>query len=102
MMKYWMTTPMTLDAVQYSASPLGRENEKNAIIRGINQSIMTWLPLWRGSVDGVIIIFCWIQVDTNTNTGIIRLVGSGSAKSSQRKPEFSGAAEYIGNAGIHR
>lgn len=39
------------------------------------------------------VIFCWIQVVTKTSTGIIRLVGSDWARSSQRKFEFNGAAE---------
>ena len=31
---------MRLDVIQYTARPLGSVNEKNAIIRGINQSII--------------------------------------------------------------
>jgi hypothetical protein len=90
-MKYWIPIPIRLDTIQYSDSPLGRVNEKKAIIRGISQSIITWLVLCLGSVEGVIVSFCCTQVDTNTNKGMIMLVGSGSAKSSQRKFDWSGA-----------
>jgi len=75
-------------------------NEKNAIISGMSQSIMAWLPAWRGSVDGCMVIFCWIQVETKTSTGMTRLVGSAWARSNQRKFEFKGAAAWIGAKGI--
>ena len=39
-MKYWIAIPIKLDVVQYSARPLGKVKEKNAIITGINQSII--------------------------------------------------------------
>jgi hypothetical protein len=83
---------MTLDAIQYRARPLGRVKVKKAIIRGISQSIIIWLLLCRGSADGVIVIFCWSQVDTKTRTGKTSFDGSGSAKSSQRNSGFNGAA----------
>jgi hypothetical protein len=68
-------------------------NEKNAIINGINQSIMAWLPDCLGSLDGCMVIFCCTQVVAKTSNGIIMFVGSDCARSSQRKLEFSGAAE---------
>ena len=34
---------MTFDAIQYKDSPLGRVNEKKAIINGISHSIIIWL-----------------------------------------------------------
>jgi len=37
------------------------------------------------------VIFCWTQVLTNTITGIRKLVGSGSAKSSHKKLGSNGA-----------
>jgi hypothetical protein len=37
---------------------------------------------------------------TKTNTGIIRFVGSDWARSSHRKFEFKGAAEYMDDNGI--
>ena len=77
--------PITLDVIQYSDRPLGSVYEKNAIISGINQSIIAWLPACRGSGFGCIVIFCWTQVDANTSTGKINLLGSDSARSSQRK-----------------
>ncbi len=95
-----MPIPITLDVIQYRARPLGSVNEKNAIIRGINQSIMAWLPDCLGSVDGCMVIFCWTQVDAKTSTGMIRLVGSDFARSSQRKPESMGAEAKMGAMGI--
>jgi len=59
---------------------------------GIIQSIMVWLPICLGSVAGVMVIFCWTQLETNTKTGMITLVGSGSAKSSHKNSGFRGAA----------
>ena len=95
-----MAMPITLDVIQYRDRPLGSVNEKNAIIRGISQSIIAWLPDCRGSVDGCMVIFCWTQVDTNTSTGKISLVGSDSARSSHRKRESKGAAENMAADGI--
>ena len=92
-MKYWIAIPIKLDVVQYSAKPLGKVKEKNAIITGISQSIIAWVPACLGSVEGCMVIFCWIQVVAKTSTGIITLVGSDWARSSQRKLEFNGAAE---------
>jgi len=89
-----------LEVIQYKERPLGRVYEKNAIIKGINQSIIAWFPACLGSVDGVMVIFCCTQVDTKTKIGMIRLDGSGSARSSQRKPESSGAAVNMGATGI--
>lgn len=99
-MKYCIPMPITLDAIQYSDRPLGRVKEKKAIISGISQSIIVWLVDCRGSVDGVMVIFCWSQVETNTSTGITTLDGSGSDRSIHRKLALNGAAVYIGNTGI--
>jgi hypothetical protein len=49
---------MRFEVIQYRARPLGSVNEKNAIISGINQSIMAWLPDCLGSLDGCMVIFC--------------------------------------------
>ena len=100
-MKYWIPIPITFEATQYNDSPLGSVNEKNAIISGISHSIIIWLVDCRGSVDGVIVIFCWSQVETNTDTGIMTFVGSGSDRSIHRNAALNGAAVYIGNTGIH-
>ena len=91
--KYCMAIPMILEIIQYKANPLGKVKEKKAISSGIIHSIIVWLPCCRGSVDGVMVIFCWTQVEINTRIGIKILVGSGSAKSSHRKVEARGAAE---------
>ena len=95
-----MAMPIPLDVIQYRANPLGSVNEKNAIIRGINQSIIAWLPDCLGSVDGIIVIFCWTQVDAKTSTGMIMLLGSDLARSSHKNPESKGAAENMGATGI--
>ena len=91
--------------VQYSARPLGSVTEKNAIISGINQSIIAWLPACLGSVDGCMVIFCWTHVEAKTRAGMSALRGlplmdGFSARSIHRKPEFSGAAENMGTTGI--
>ena len=99
-MKYCMPMPITLDVVQYSDRPLGRVNEKNAIISGISQSIIAWFPDCRGSVDGCMVIFCWTQVEMKTSTGMISLVGSDSARSNHKKVEFKGAAVNTAVIGI--
>ena len=83
---------MTLEAIQYSDRPLGSVNEKNAIISGISHSIIIWFVDWRGSVDGVIVIFCCSQVETNTSTGMTTLLGSGSDRSIHRNDALRGAA----------
>ena len=83
---------MTFEAIQYRDSPLGRVNEKKAIISGISHSIIIWLVDWRGSVDGVMVIFCWSHVETKTRTGTTTLDGSGSDRSIQRKAALRGAA----------
>ncbi len=84
---------MTLETIQYRARPLGKDREKKAIISGIIHSIMAWLDCWRGSADGVMVNFCWTQVEANTNAGKMILLGSGSPKSIQRKVASRGAAE---------
>ena len=98
--KYWIAMPIKLDVTQYNARPLGSVNEKNAIIRGINQSIIAWLPDCLGSVDGCMVIFCWTQVDAKTRTGMMMFVGSDADRSSHRKFAFSGGAECTGATGI--
>ena len=90
---------MTFETIQYSASPLGKDREKKAINSGIIHSIMVWLPCCRGSVDGVMVIFCWIQVVTNTNTGIGKVSGSDSAKSNQRNWASKGTDEKVAEKG---
>ncbi len=83
---------MTLEAAQYSDRPLGNVKEKKAIISGISHSIIIWFVDWRGSVEGVMVIFCWSQVETKTSTGMTTLVGSGSDRSIHKKLAPSGAA----------
>ncbi len=100
-LKYCMATPITLDAIQYTERPLGKVKEKKAMSRGIIHSIMVWLDCCLGSSAGVMVIFCWTQLDTKTKTGMTILVGSGSAKSSHKKLAFRGAAAWIENQGIH-
>lgn len=83
---------MTLDAIQYNDSPLGNWREKKAIISGIIHSIMVWFDCCRGSADGMMVIFCWTQVDMNTNAGIMIGEGSGTDRSIHRKWGSMGAA----------
>ncbi len=56
------------------------------------------MPDCRGSVDGVMVIFCWTQVDAKTSTGIIGSLAF-LARSSHRKPESKGAAVKMGATG---
>ncbi len=90
---------MILETIQYRARPLGNCNEKKAIISGIIHSIMVWLPCWRGSVDGVMVIFCWTQVVTNTSMGMGKVHGSGSDRSNQRNLGSRGTKEKVAENG---
>ncbi len=91
-MKYCIATPITLDTIQYRDRPLGKVREKKAIISGIIHNIIIWLDCCLGSGEGMMVIFCWTQVVMNTKAGMIRFVGSGSARSSHKNPGSSGAA----------
>jgi hypothetical protein len=75
---------MALETIQYRGRPLGQPKEKTPRNRGIIHSIMFWLDCCRGSMEGVMVIFCWTQVDAATSTGRMKLVGSGSARLNQR------------------
>ena len=94
-----MAIPITLDTIQYRARPLGKDREKKAIISGIIHSIMVWLPCCLGSVDGVMVIFCWTQLETNTNKGMGKVSGSALDKSNQRNLGSSGAKEKAAEKG---
>ncbi len=61
---------------------------------GIIQSIIDWVDCWRGSAEGMDVIFCWTQVEAPTSRGITMLVGSGSARLSQRKSLLRGMASW--------
>ena len=90
---YCTATPITLETIQYKDRPAGNCREKMAIITGIIHSIMVWLVCCFGSDDGMMVSFCWTQVETKTKTGMITLLGSGAAKFNPRKVAASGAAE---------
>ena len=47
--KYCMVTPITLEIIQYSESPLGKPVEKNPNMMGIIHSIMFWVDCCFGS-----------------------------------------------------
>ena len=64
--------------------------EKNANISGIIQSIMLLVDCCLGSTEGMVVIFCWAQVDIPTSTGKIIGEGSGLARFNQRKSLFNG------------
>ena len=100
-MKYCMLTPITLETIQYKGRPLGHCREKNPKNMGIIHSIMVWLDCWRGSGDGIIVIFCCTQVEAATSRGKTIGDGSGSPRLSQRNWSFRGAAECIGTKVIH-
>ena len=61
---------------------------------GIIQSIIDWVDCWRGSAEGVDVIFCCTQVEAPTNRGIITFEGSGSARLSQRNWLLRGTASW--------
>ena len=73
-----------METIQYKGRPLGQPREKTPRNNGIIHNIMFWLDCCLGSMEGVMVIFCWTQVDAATNTGKMKLVGSGSARLNQR------------------
>ena len=58
---------------------------KKPNIAGIIQSIMRLVDAWRSSAVGMVVIFCMMNMDAPTRTGMTKGDGSGSAKSIQRK-----------------
>ena len=100
-MKYWMDIPIRLEIIQYRGSPLGQPRENTPRKMGIIHCIMFWLDCCLGSIDGVMDIFCWTQVDAATRTGNTKLVGSGSARFMPRNWLFSGAAWWMDTKVIH-
>ncbi len=58
---------------------------------GITQSIMRLVEACLGSALGMVVIFCWTQVETPTRMGR-RGVVSGRERSSQRKRWLRGMA----------
>jgi len=91
-MKYWIDIPIRLETIQYRGNPLGHPREKTPRNMGIIHSIMFWLDCCRGSMEGIMVIFCWTQVEAATNIGKTKLVGSGSARFMPKKLLLSGAA----------
>ena len=89
--KYCTAIPIKLETVQYSGRPLGQLKEKTPRKMGIIHSIIVWLDCCRGSIDGVMVIFCWTQVELATSMGNKNLVGSGSARFIHKNWLFSGA-----------
>ena len=83
-----------METIQYSESPMGKLVEKKAIISGIIHSIMVCCPCCRGSVDWVMVIFCWTQVETNTSTGMVmsKALKGSSERSTPRKLGSNGTA----------
>jgi hypothetical protein len=82
--KPWITTPTTLDTIQYRARPLGKVVVKNPNISGIIQSIIRLVDACLGSALGMVVIFCMSHMETPTRTGNSG-VRSGSARFSHRK-----------------
>ncbi len=92
--------PMILETIQYRDSPTGKLKEKKAISSGIIHSIMVWLPCCLGSAAGVMVIFCWIQVETNTSSGMRNSEPGPSARLIPKNLASNGAAAYMGKMGI--
>ena len=82
-----------LDTTQYSASPLGNVVVKKPNISGIIQSIMRFVCAWRGSADGIEVVFCIKNMDTPTSTGITGSL-SGCARSSHRNVLLIGITSF--------
>ena len=53
---------------------------------------MVWFDCCRGSADGMMVIFCWTQVDAKTRAGMSMGDGSGTERSIHKKCGFMGAA----------
>ena len=83
---------MALETIQYRDSPLGKFTAKNPSITGIIHNIIFWLDCCRGSMAGVIVIFCCTQVEAPTSNGMMMTERSGSPKLSHRNWSFRGAA----------
>ena len=81
--------PTMFDTTQYSASPLGKVVVKKPNIIGIIHSIMRFVCAWRGSADGMDVVFCIRNIDTPTRTGITGRL-SGCARSSHKNVLFIG------------
>ncbi len=76
---------MTLEVIQYRASPLGNESVKKPNIRGIIHNIMRLVEACRSSIAGIVVIFCCAHVEAATKMGMIKGEGSGLARSSHKK-----------------
>ncbi len=61
----------------------------NASMKGIISNIILLVEACLSSAAGIVVIFCWAQVVIPTSTGNMG-VGSGLARSSQRKLLFNG------------
>ena len=85
--------PTILDTTQYNASPLGKVVVKKPNIIGIIQSIIRLVCAWRGSADGIVVVFCIRNMDKPTSTGITGRE-SGFARSSHRKVLLMGITSF--------
>lgn len=80
---------MTLDTVQYSGKPVGMLMVKKANMKGIIHSNIRLVDAcWSLAAAGVL-IFCIAHMEMPTKTAMMGM-GSGTAKSSQRKWLLSG------------
>lgn len=82
-----------LDTTQYKASPLGKVVVKKPNIIGIIHSIILLVDAWRGSADGIVVVFCISHIDTPTSTGITGRL-SGCARSSHRNVLLMGITSF--------
>ena len=85
--------PTKLDTTQYNASPLGKVVVKKPNIIGIIQSIIRLVCAWRGSAEGMVVVFCIRNMDTPTRTGITGSE-SGCARSSHRNELLMGMTSF--------
>ena len=84
------------------ARPTGNWKANTPSMMGIIHSIMLWVDCCRGSMEGVVVIFCCTQVDAPTSSGMMNSSGVGlAARFKPRKFWFKGAAACTGKPGIH-
>lgn len=79
-----------MDAIQYIASPLGKDVVKNPNINGIIHSIIRFVDSCLESAAGIMVIFCMAHMDTPTRIG--RITGLGTARSRPRNVLSMGIA----------
>ena len=67
---------------------------KKPNITGIIHSIILLVESCCGELEGIVVIFCITNIDTPTRIGMTIFVGSGTARSIQRKLPFKGTDSW--------